>query len=301
MTTTPPPLSDVDAAMRDRLPVELVAALELLTDYPIPVEVVAAIHAAGTRTRTDPTRMHVVNATEVLLVAVDDLPRIGDRYAGTLDSDPAPYLPALDERGLLAGTPAPPDGLPAHRFLLWEWATRTPAPLAEQIDDDPGAAGWPAYPPLPLLRDTYGADPRPWACYAVYAHRCVAAFQPYTAAVDALARLDQLTADTTATVTTDQITDLAARASGSHNLPAYAAARDAVLDPAGRGVVDLVTRARDARTRWSGTYPVGIHPVRDVPTPAFDMLASRISQSMTQLAPGEVATLARTALDRQKG
>jgi hypothetical protein len=302
-SSSSPARSDVDAALSGCLPRELLAAYELLAANPIPVEVFAAIHAAGAHTRSDRTGMHLANATEVLLVAVDTIPRLGDRFAGTLDSDPVPDLPNLDEHGLVDGTPAPPPGLPALRLLLWEWASvAAHDALLEQMTQDPAADGWADYPQHALLRDTFGADPRPWARHAVYAHQAVAAFHPYERAVDALAQLDMLRTDTAATVEVDTYTDLIDRARSGNQLPDHAAARHAVLEPARRALVHLVDQARDARTRWSSdSHPVGVLDSREVLPSTFDMLSSRISQTMRQLAPGQVAALARVALDQPGG
>lgn len=292
MTTT----TDHDAALRGALPVPLARVFDLLTHHPIPAELVAAIYAAGDQVPEDRTGARTVTVARVLLAALDALPRIGDRYAGTLDNDPAPDLPALDTSGLITGTPAPPAALPTHRLLLWEWATSTGSPLADQITDAPDADAWPAYPLPALILDQYGADPRPFARFAVYAHQASAALAPYDDAIRALSSIATLHADPAAPVPVDLLADLITRSRDSHHLPAFATARRGVVDH-NHGVVALVTLAVHTRTAWTrDAYPSGAHPLYAVPRAAFDLLASRLANALPQLNADQVADLARQSV-----
>jgi hypothetical protein len=296
MTTTPTLAADHDAALRAALPAPLARVFDLLADYPIPTELVAAIYNAGNAVPEDRTGTRALTVTRALLAAVDAVPRTEGRYVGTRDTDAAPDLPALDESGLIVGTPAPPDRLPARRLLLWEWATDTP--LADQMTDAPDADAWPAFPLPALILDHYGADPRPWARFAVHAHQAHAALAPYDDAIRALASIATLHADTAAPVTAAQIADLITRSRDSHDLPAFVAARRLVITPHA-GLADLAALAIRTRTAWTRDglgYPTGTYLVHDVPHPAFASLASRLAMALPHLNADQVADLARRSV-----
>ncbi len=262
---------------RDHTHAELAAQLDL------DPTLFAYIHAAGYdagRTAPGGFTAPAFRAANALLDAVDALPTHGTHILGQLITDPGPDLPDLGPgTGLHTGTPPMPDQLPGSRALLWEWADDE---LRGQLTAHPTANGWAAFPHPALIRDTYGVDPRPWAEFVVHSWQADRECHPYADAVDALARLAALSADTTARPDVGTLAELIDRSADGHIVPPGVTVRLSLLHAAGalrtHAAVELAVRARHARA--GDDYPTRVRSSHDVPGDERDRLATLVDRSL---------------------